>query len=52
MKRNKEKLQLQAQFQQYIQSVLINYDHQETITSLKKAADRIGLAKKNTFKKP
>jgi hypothetical protein len=51
MKRNKEKHQLQAQFQLYIQSVLINYEHEETITTLKKVADKVGLAKKSTFKK-
>jgi uncharacterized protein (DUF302 family) len=51
MKRNKEKHQMQAQFQLYIQSVLINYDHEETITTLKKVADKVGLAKKSTFKK-
>lgn len=51
MKRNKEKHQMQSQFQLYIQSVLINYDHKETINTLKKVADKVGLAKKSTFKK-
>jgi hypothetical protein len=39
MKRNKEKYQLQSQMQLFIQSVLINYYHKETITTLKKEAD-------------
>ncbi len=51
MKRNKEKHQLQAQFQLYINSVLLNFDHPETILTLKKAAGLISTQKRSPFKK-
>lgn len=44
MKQNKERKKLQTQFLLYVQSVLMDFDHPETILTIKKAA---GLIAKN-----